>query len=204
MWRAAVVLAVSFVTGCSGRDEGLVQPDDGSVKNHPLSEVKKDDRPPFRLDPTQPYRIEFGRGSGRDGLNTVKVSHDGRVTLHRVRYFREEQVLEHRWEASACNLTPAQLEKLLRSVEANGLLDMHRAYHAKIADGTQWVLWIQQGPNQKSVYFNNHFPRQILRFASQLDGVLSEAGEDKLEWQTVSPEEAWQHDRELWDSLRSK
>ena len=54
-------IAVAFaIAGCSGR-------------------VETDDRPTFTIDRTQPFQLEFGRGSGRAGLDTVKIDQTGRV-----------------------------------------------------------------------------------------------------------------------------
>ena len=52
-WSLVIVIACTVV-GCSGS-------------------VERDDRPAFTVDPGQPFRLEFGRGSGWHGLNTVKL-----------------------------------------------------------------------------------------------------------------------------------
>ncbi len=49
----------------------------------PLARVERDGRPAMTFDPTQPFRLEFGRGSGMCGLDTVLLEPSGQVTLYR-------------------------------------------------------------------------------------------------------------------------
>jgi len=106
------------------------------------------------------------------------------------------------WEVATLQLPPEALAEVLKAVESNNLMGLHKAYYdEKIADGTQWVLWIRQGEREKSVYFNNSFPREITAFAEQMDAILSRAGLDKVVWQPVPERESRQHERELWDSI---
>jgi hypothetical protein len=163
------------------------------------SSVETDDRPAFQIDPTLAYQLELGRESGLAGLDTVRVSQNGSVVLHRLQQGQQE----HLWETSTLQLPPDPRAKILKAVEVNGLMELHRTYHnPKIADGTQWVLWIKQGEQEKAIYCNNSFPPQITRFANQLDGILSAAGLDKLVWQPVPANKWRQHERELWDSIK--
>jgi hypothetical protein len=163
--------------------------------------VGRNDQPAFSIDPTQPFRLEFGRGSGRDGLETVRVNPDGRVVLYRLKQGQQE----YAWETSTLQLSPETLTKVLQAVEANGLTQLQPTYqNPKIADGTQWVLWIKQGEREKAVYFNNSFPPQITHFAKQLDSMLLAAGLDKATWQLVPANEPRRHDHELWESIKRK
>ena len=70
-------------------------------------------------------------------------------------------------------------------------------------DGKHWVLWIQQGKREKSVYFNNDFPRSITKFAEQVDDILLKASLNNAAWQPVSDSDTRKHERELWDSLNA-
>ena len=181
-WSLVIVIACTVV-GCSGS-------------------VERDDRPAFTVDPGQPFRLEFGRGSGWHGLNTVKLDHTGRVVLHRLKSERREDVTILSWEVATLQLSPEVLAEVLKAVESNNLMGLHKAYHEDIADGTQWVLWIKQGEGEKSVYFNNSFPKAIRAFAEQLDAVLARAGLGTAAWQPVPDRESGQHERELWDSIK--
>src|SRR5262249_17528564 len=155
-----------------------------------------DDRAAFQIDPSQPFRIELGRGSGWHGLNTVKVTQDGAVLLYR------QNAQESGWEQTSLTLSPEALKAILEAVEANKLLHLERAYHANVADGTQWVLWIQQGAQEKSVYFNNHFPAEIQRFVQQLDQALVQGGLRQSNWKPVAAAASRAHEKELWASIR--
>ena len=106
------------------------------------------------------------------------------------------------WETATLQLQADKLAEVLKAVETNDLMNLHRAYHTDVNDGTQWVLWIKQGEQEKSVYFNNSFPRRIKEFASQLDGILSVAGLSTVAWTPVPDKESRQHEKELWDSIK--
>jgi len=179
MVRVLLILGVLISTGCSGR-------------------IELDDRPPFRIDPAQPFRLELGRGSGWHGLDTVRIDQDGKVILHRQKRVEEEIT----WVTTTLQLTPDALVEVLNAVQNYALMHLHRTYHAEVQDGTQWVLWIKQGEREKSVYFNSNFPRSITRFADHLDGILAATGLNSVDWQPVPPAEHRKHEQKLWDSIK--
>jgi hypothetical protein len=196
LWLAcfAVLLLLAWFWGpwtfyfLRGWIQGVIpRPGDDPPFSHPLAKVEEDTRSPFHIDPKKPYRIEFGRGSGLYGLDTVKINEEGTVVLHRQ---------QGTWYTATIQLPPESLTKVLQAVEDNHLLGLHRAYHANVADGAQWVLWIKQGDEEKSVSFNNHFPKEIVRFANSLDAILSESGSGSLTWY---PDRRGDHAKELWD-----
>lgn len=182
--KRSLVFAVAFaVVGCSGR-------------------VEMDDRPSFTIDHAQPFWLEFGRGSGWHGLNTVKIDQTGKVVLHRMKSESQQDVTVLSWEAATLQLSPEALAEVPKAVESNSLTGLHKAYHRDIDDGTQWVLWLRHGEQEKSVYFDNSFPRGITTFAEQLDAILARAGSATVKWQPVPVSESRRHERELWDSIK--
>jgi hypothetical protein len=160
------------------------------------------DRPSFAIDHAQQFWLEFGRGSGWHGLDTVKLDQTGRVVLHRMKSERKGDVIDQSWETASLQISPEDLAEVLKAVESNELLGLRKEYHENISDGTQWVLWIKQGEQEKSVYFSNNFPRRIRAFAEELDTILTLAGSNKVAWQPVPDRESRQHERELWDSIK--
>lgn len=176
MRRMLMAVAVFATVGCSGR-------------------------PALRIDPTQPFRIEFGRGSGWHGLDTIKIDQGGSVVLHRAKREQRDGANHQSWETTTIQLQPDAVADVVKAVDANNVLGLNKAYHANIHDGTQWVLWIKQGNREKSVYFNNSFPREITEFAKQLDGILANAGLERAVWKPVPTGEARPHEREIWDSI---
>jgi hypothetical protein len=167
-----------------------------------FGQVEKDDRPISRIEPTQSFRLEIGRGSGWHGLDTIKLDQEGHVVLHRMKEEMKRNRVIVRWETATLQLRPHALGEVLESVESNGLLRLRKAYSDKRkADGTQWVLWITQGEMEKVVYFNNSFPQQIVRFAEELDAILSASDLDKVAWQMVPATEFRQHEDDLWNSV---
>lgn len=169
----------------------------GDPMSYPVSKVVKDERPPFRLDLDQPWSITFGRGSGWHGLDTIQLDQEGQAAFH-----RQSDVFLTSWETATAQLPPDAVTKVLESVESNRLLGLDRAFHADVHDGTQWVLWVQQGDREKSVYFDNHFPRPIVQFAAQLDVIVARSVGPSLRWRAVPTAQSRDHERALWESLR--
>ena len=165
-------------------------------------EVVPDPRPAFTLEPTQPWKIDLGRGSGWHGLDTVALAHDGRVVLHQAKWEREGTANRQRRESAELTLPPDAIRHITDSVVAERLLDLGREYHAKgVADGTQWVLWVRQGGREKAVYLDNHFPEAAVQFAATVDAELTAAGAG-LRWRNVFGWDERGHERELWASIR--
>lgn len=162
----------------------------------------RDDSPTFTIDHTQPFWLEFGRGSGWHGLDTIKTDQTGRAVLHRMKSERKEDGTFLSWEVATLQFSPEALAEVMKAVESNGLMGLHKEYHENIHDGTQWVLWIKQGEQEKAVYFNNNFPRRIKAFAEQFDAILARAGLAEVAWQPVPERVSRQHERELWDSIK--
>jgi hypothetical protein len=175
-WALGVVVSLGLLMHCAFAGERTVSDPAGSL--------------PF--DATQPFKLDFGRGSGWHGLDTVAIAQDGQTSLHRSRR-------NGSWERSSLRLSAEQIRAVARAVARHGLPRLAKEYHTDIADGTQWVLWIRQGQRQKATYFNNNFPDSIRHFARQLDGVLRSAGYDALRWQPVKSRD---HEKELWNSIK--
>src|SRR5262245_35390826 len=103
MKRSMAIVVALAVLGCSGS-------------------VEKDDRPPFVIDGTQPFRLEFGRGSGWHGLNTIQIDQTGRTILHRLKSERRRDETVLSWEVATLQLSAEALAEVLKSVESNDLM----------------------------------------------------------------------------------
>ena len=194
---AGVFVARIFSTmSCGAADEPAAYP---AVKGERAT------RPAFDIDSTKAFRIELGRGGGFDGLDTVKLDRSGKVIMHRVKW--EQRQTRHRkfrirvWETVSLRVSEEDVAKILEAIKAKELMNLDRAYHADVADGTQWVFRIEQGGREKSVYFNNHFPASIIQFAKKLDAIIAESGVNELAWKAVPEDEHGQHDNALWESI---
>lgn len=158
-------------------------------------DIQTDPRSPFDLDPTKVFTIELGRGSGWHGLDVVKIDETGFVELQRVQGGTVE--------TGSLRLSAANITKLTQMVNSRKLTTMGKSYIAsRVADGTQWVLWIEQGPNQKSIYFSNTFPAQITAFAADLDALLANAGMTNVTWTPLPAGTGRDHQKQLWDRIR--
>jgi hypothetical protein len=150
--RLTLLILAAFLVGC-----------DRDTSKTSAQTEKPDTRPPFVWDPSKPFIIEFGRGSGLQVLDIVKVDNTGEVKLSR----------------------------------------MGRVYSdPRIADGMQWVLWIEQSPSRKSIYFNNSFPNQIAAFASGLDGLFQKAGLSAAKWSLLAAQQSKDQQQALWSRIK--
>lgn len=166
----------------------------------------RDELPPwpvsFELHEGAPFTVELGRGSGLDGLATVKIESSGRVELCRERHRAtgERDPKGERgdsWEVTTFQLPPAGVAQVVEAVNESRVLGLSGAYHEGRADGTQWVLRIRQGEHDAATYFDNRFPRAVRELSSALDRVVSEHMPAGQTWhETAAP-----HDDELWASI---
>ncbi|MGA2068006.1 MAG: hypothetical protein ABSG86_23755 [Thermoguttaceae bacterium] len=174
------------------------------LQSFPLSKTVPSTDPPFVIDAAKPWKIELGRGSGRDGLDTAALTHDGTVLLYRLTRKPTSGARGASWETAEMALPHEAVSSILAAAAENRLLKLERAYHADVRDGTQWVLRISQGTNEKSVYFDNHFPGAIVRFADLLDAVLARNGVGTVRWEPVPAGQGRKHEKGLWDSIKQQ
>ena len=73
---------------------------------------------------------------------------------------------------------------------------------SEFADGIQWVLLRHQNGKTKSSYFDNKFPKSILKFSDVIDKVLDLKNRPGLEWEKLPRDFPPKHDDALWDSIR--
>jgi hypothetical protein len=178
--RTTLLILAVLLGGCDGGT------------NTGTKTFEPDTRAAFVLDPSKPFVIELGRGSGWHGLDIVKVDETGAVQLSRIEGRPNAEV-------ASLQLTKTDVATLVGLVNTNQMTSMGRTYSdPRIADGTQWVLWIEQSPSQKSIYFNNSFPSQITAYANGLDGLLQKAGLSAAKWNPSSAEQATAQQNALW------
>jgi hypothetical protein len=183
--RLTILILAAFLVGC-----------DRDTSKTSTQTEKPDTRPPFVLDPSKPFVIEFGRGSGLQGLDIVKVDDTGEVKLSRTEGRQNA-------ECTSLLLSSADVAAVVRLVNTNQLSSMGRVYSdPRIADGTQWVLWIEQSPSRKSIYFNNSFPNQITAFANGLDGLLQKAGLNAAKWSPLAAQQSKDQQQALWSRIK--
>jgi hypothetical protein len=158
------------------------------------STVTPSTQPAFTLQAGKPFVFELGRGSGLGGLDIVEVHETGVVRLQRGTH-------PPLVESTSLNLTPAQVTELVMLVNDQPLTRLGAVYDGKISDGTQWVLWIRQGPFVKSVYFNNAFPGEITTVADRLDATLQAAGLQRAKWSAVPGTAGRDYEKALWSRV---
>lgn len=195
-----VIYTLLTISGCSGSEPAPVRGDE-RARNFPLHKTEPDPDPNMAFDPTRPYRIEFGRGSGYDGLDTIAIDENGQVVLYRMREEWDGGLIRPRWETASSSLDPQARQRIAELIRDLKLLEMGNAYHADVADGSQWVFWLVQGDEEKTIYFDNHFPEPIQDFAVALDRELN-LSEGMFDWNRVPDELADAHAKELWGSLK--
>jgi len=152
--------------------------------NHRLARTEPDENSAMRFDVSKPYRLEFGRGSGRRGYDTIALDGTGRVALCRQnRNYSDNR--PHYWETAELSVDAPAYRRIAETIQDLRLVAMKRAYHANVHDGTQWEFSLTQGEQEKKIYFNNHFPEVIQDFAVSIDKELERAGLAKVKWTPV-------------------
>jgi hypothetical protein len=143
-----------------------------------------------RAEVAGPFVLEFGRGSGMRGLDTVKILEDGTAILH--------ERTTTGVKVARLQLPPEELQKVRRLIEKHRLLALDRSYSNGWADGTQWIVRIKHDGGEKAAYFDNLFPAAITEFADELDVLLNANGLPTAIWR---PAELGYSD-DLWKSIR--
>lgn len=170
-------------------------------KSFPLARTEKENRPTLSFAIEQPFQLDFGRGSGWGGLDTVSIDADGNVSLSRTGMELQGKVRVQYVETASLRLSSSSLKNIGKAIHDCGLLQMQRAYHADVLDGRQWIFWLRQGSGEKSIYFNNHFPAGILRFAKILDKELDAAGFKNTQWKRMERGQIAEAAKALWKSV---
>jgi hypothetical protein len=125
-----------------------------------------------------PYQIDFGRGSGQAGYWSVSVRWDGTVIecTPSGDLSRKKRTFK---------LPSDALRKIEKSVLKNKLLRLKNEYRdPEIVDGSLWTFRISSAwGDMRETDFHNRFPKQIVRFANELDAVLAASEVDAVQWQ---------------------
>lgn len=187
---------VIMFSGCSRGVEDYVAPMEEQPRSFPLAEKVSDSKTGWEIQPEQPFHLEFGRGSGREGLDLVTVNGTGQTTMFRINYGLS------RWETAQMRLSTNTLNQIVKAINRLKITGMAKAYHAKVYDGTQWVFWLKQGKQEKAIYFNNHFPGEIQEFANILTHSLESENVKKVTWSAI-PKNKWrEHETGIWQSIK--
>lgn len=140
-----------------------------------------------------------------DGLAIVKLATNGVVTLTKrnivldaVKAGKFEPV----WANCQFELDHRHVEQIGNAIKELALCDLAKEYHDReIADGNQWVFYLLQNGRKKVIYFDNYFPKPILRFSTLIDLTLESYEKDKR-WKEITVEESNLAGQTLWDSIK--
>jgi hypothetical protein len=200
MMRLILVLStLSLLSGCSDPGPKAVR-GDARAKSYPLYSIDMDPQREMPFDPAQPYHLKFGRGNRTDGLDTIEIDEEGRVVLYRLKEEKDGGQTDHSWETVSLSIDAETTRRIAELIRDCGLPGMNLAYDAKVDKGSRWVFRLTQGDHQKRIDFNNYFSEAIQDFAVALDRELKQAGVEHVEWSSVSPEQAREHDKDLRES----
>lgn len=187
MHRPLLVIVLLSLVGCDNR-EPLPVRGDPLAKNYPLFSIEMDPQRKMDFDPAQPYRLEFGRGSGGDGFNNISIDEEGHVEKRRPNPGTDQDGNRYFLETAHSSIDLKTRQRIADLICDLKLLEMNRAYHADVADGSQWEFRLTQGEAEKTIYCNNYFPEPIQDFAVALDRELMDAETDVTEWEPVYEE----------------
>ena len=137
-----------------------------------------------KLDPGRPFELWLGRSN-----EIIYVPEIGEIEIDRGTQRGTAGFDERQWE---------DLRDLVRHIEIDQLRDH---YVAEAPDeGTQWILRIRQGAYDRTIFCDNRFPQELLRFADGLDKLLLDADLADNAFEDAPPE-AEQREAALWASI---
>ena len=145
---------------------------------------------PIVFDPRKPFYLEFGRGSGWHGLETLALDESGRLTKYT---FSPKPMRGH------ATIDVRVLHCIADLLVANNVFTMKKSYSAGVHDGTQWILWVKQGGQEKSIYFDNYFPEAIRDFAQSIDAELGKCKVSYVDWS--GPHGDADYQKAIWESI---
>jgi hypothetical protein len=113
------------------------------------------------------FVFTMGVGSGLSGLDVFRVDAAGNA----VYVFATGDSHGDWWRAEFTVAAPmvTHLRKLLVEIDYPSL---KRAYHANVADGTQWCIRVDCAGIVKKMYCNNYFPAAAMRLAAAVGGEI--------------------------------
>lgn len=193
-----VLASIISLSGCADPEPTPVRGDPGAM-NFPLVRTTTDPGPEMNFDPSIPYDLKFGRGSGSDGYETIAIDEQGHVLKLRPRPGRLENDGHYYWEVSSSSINKKASQQIAELILEHHLPEMASEYHADVADGSQWEIRLIQGNAEKHIYCNNHFPEAIQDFAVAFDRIFFESQFDATEWRPLLDESELGAEQGLWD-----
>jgi len=194
-----VIFTMVLISGCSDSEPQPVR-GDLNARSYPLYSIDMDPQRRMPFDPDKPYRLKFGRGSHKDGLQTIEIDEQGQAVLYRSAEAADGDGHRSAWETATVSIDAEAVKRMAELIRDQGLLEMNLAYRANVVDGSQWIFRLDQGDKHKSIYFENFFPESIQDFAVALDHEMEAAGADRAEWSPVPEEQEREHEQDLWES----
>ncbi|MDB6130362.1 MAG: hypothetical protein JWM04_1469 [Verrucomicrobiales bacterium] len=195
---------VFYMSGCVRRfdsDNRL-----GSPTSYPLTKSTPDTNAVIILDSAKPFKLRLGYG-GWGRLSTITIDQKGKTVWSRARSEVRRIPIQGdvnmgRWVKADFKLSPESVQCILASVDKLKLLQLDRAYYAAVFDGAQWIFEFEQGSQTKSIYFSNHFPREIQTFAQLLQAEFKKSGVDKVHWSDLPDGSVFEAEQILWNSIK--
>jgi hypothetical protein len=117
------------------------------------------------IEPTKPFELHFGRGSGWRGLDTVQIKTNGDVILYR----QVRNLSQREWQTATLTISKSDHKAICDALITNQVLNLHNQVATNVSDGIQWILLATQSGHTKAVYFDNLFPPPITNFARTID-----------------------------------
>jgi uncharacterized membrane protein YfcA len=158
-----------------------------------VQSIWQEKRPILVQDET--FEFQLGQGSGWHGLDLLKITADGKAVY-------EYQSSRGEWERKTFFVDKASMDALICKINSLKIMELDRAYHGDVADGTQWCLLIKSNGRAKSVYCDNNFPERIEKLAAFVHETIIEPFGGKAEARAVPPRECRKHEKEIWESIK--
>lgn len=140
------------------------------------------------------FEFQFGQGSGRYGLDLLKVKANGECIYE----YREARY----WMRKHFVVEKAVLERLIETVDDLRIRDLERVYSSGKPDGRQWCVLIKSGGKSKSIYCDNRFPPQIEELSKFVHDTIIKPYAKNLDAEEVPKAEYRRHEKEIWASIK--
>lgn len=152
---------------------------------------------PNAIQPDEEFELQFGRGSGWHGLDLLRITSDGNAVYE---YQAERDI----WKRKSFVVNEATLVALRKTINDLNIWGMDHHDDGSTNDGTQWCLLIRIDGKSKAFYFDNHFPNRIRQLADFVDQAILEPFAVPVVAEVVPARHHRKHEKELWQSVRSR
>jgi hypothetical protein len=118
------------------------------------------------------FRFVLSQGGGLSGYDTLVIDASGKAAILFHPRHRERENRSAWWRQITFQLSGEQIMALKGEIAKERIFDLKKAYRADVFDGTQWIVRVRAGRDQKLVSCDNHFPREVIALSNFVRALL--------------------------------